>query len=472
MRSIPPLALLVSVALIVSGCTSNPPLRGSIAVNDLTRVRGAPAVAWPSDTQAHPSTAIAEPLTVRRAVEIAFVRSPAVGELYAELGLSQAEVLASSRLPNPTFGYVGLSAGSGGPSQITRSISLGFTDLLMMPSRSRIASANFDTTRQRVAGRLLDLQAKVESVWYDYVAALQSEQMRAAAARAASASAEYAKRLNAAGNIRPRALALELAAASEAQIAAARAHAEVARSRAAFARVVGLSTRDDWQVARGLPALPASSELPANLADQALTARLDVLAARREVDTFESGLRLTRWWRWLGNFEIGYERESETDGSHLRGPTFSLGIPLFNQNQSGVLHAQAELDRSRARLAELELGVRNEIALGLDRLATTREVAESYRAALVPQREAMTSRTLEEVSFMLSGAFELLQAKREQFEAYQEYVDAVRDYWLARVELRRASGGKLVDDDAASTTLLELGETVPSPMAEMPGERK
>jgi cobalt-zinc-cadmium efflux system outer membrane protein len=472
MRSVPPLALLVSVALIASGCASNPSVRGSNEVNELTRVRGAPPAAWTSDTRANPSTGFPEPITVRRAVEIAFVRSPAVGQLYAELGLSQAEVLASSRLPNPTFGYVGLSAGSGEPSQITRSISLGFTDLLMMPARSRIASANFDATRQRVAGRLLDLQAKVESAWYDYVAALQSAQMRAAAARAASASAEYAKRLNAAGNIRPRALALELAASTEAQIAAARAHAEGERSRATFASLVGLSTRDDWQVAHGLPALPVSNASPADLVDHALTTRLDVVAARQEVNTFESALRLTRWWRWLGNFDVGYERESETDGSRLRGPTFSLGIPLFNQNQSGVLRAQAELERSRARLAELELSVRNEIALGLDRLATTREVADSYRTALVPQREAVTSRTLEEVSFMLSGAFELLQSKREQFEAYQEYVDAVRDYWLARVELRHASGGKLADDDAASTQLLELGDTAPSSMGEMQGEQK
>lgn len=472
MRSVPPLALLVSVALIAGGCASNPSSRGSNEVNDLTRARGAPAATWPSETNAKPSTGIAEPLTVGRAVEIAFVRSPAISELYAELGISRAEVLDASRVPNPAFGYVGLSAGGSGPSQITRSISLGFTDLLMMPGRSRIASANFETTRQRVAGRLLDLQAKVESAWYEYVAALQSAQMRAAAARAAYASAEYAQRLNAAGNIRPRALAIELAASSEAQIASARARAGVARSRATFAGLVGLSTRDDWQLVHGLPELPVSNALPPDLADQALSTRLDVLAARREVDTFESALRLTRWWRWLGNFEVGYERESDTEGSRLRGPTFSLGIPLFNQNQSGVLRAQAELERSRARLVELELGVRNEVALGLDRLATTREVAESYRTALVPQREAVTSRTLEEASFMLAGAFELLQAKREQFEAYQEYVDAVRDYWLARVELRRAAGGKLADDDVASTKLLELGVTAPSPMDEMQGEQK
>jgi cobalt-zinc-cadmium efflux system outer membrane protein len=44
---------------------------------------------------------------------------------------------------------------------------------------------------------------------------------------------------------------------------------------------------------------------------------------------------------------------------------------------------------------------------------------------------------------MLAGAFELLAARREQYEAYLEYIAAVRDYWLARTELRHASGGVL-----------------------------
>ena len=47
---------------------------------------------------------------------------------------------------------------------------------------------------------------------------------------------------------------------------------------------------------------------------------------------------------------------------------------------------------------------------------------------------------------MLTDAFEALQAKREQYEAYQEYIAAVRDYWLARVQLRLAVGGDLADD--------------------------
>ena len=479
MRSVPILALaMAGAALLISGC-ANTRVQNSDAVNDLIISRGAPAATWPDATgKATPASdaelvaaKTREPITATSAVEIAFLRSPTIRERYAELGISQADVLEASQIPNPTFAYVGLD-GSGGVSQITRSVSMSFADLLFIPARMRVANANFEGTRNRIAASLLELQGEVESSWYEYVAALQSAQMREAAARAAEASAEYARRLSAVGNLPPRALALELAASSEARIGAARAKSEVSRARAKLAAMLGLSTRDPWQVAPGLPAIPKTPQSQEALVNEAATSRLDVLGARHEVTALESALKLTRWWRWLGDFEIGYERETETDGARLSGPTFSLGIPIFNQNRSGVLRAEAELERARARLDALELAVRNDIALGLDRLATAREIAEAYRAALVPQREAVTQRTLEEVNFMLSGAFEALQAKREQYEAYQEYVEAVRDYWLARVQLRLAVGGKLADDDAVSAEKLDLEQLAPKASRDLNGETK
>ena len=44
---------------------------------------------------------------------------------------------------------------------------------------------------------------------------------------------------------------------------------------------------------------------------------------------------------------------------------------------------------------------------------------------------------------MLVGVFELLQARRTQLDAFQAYLEAVRDYWVARTDLRRSVGGAL-----------------------------
>jgi len=437
------------LALVLAGCAGVPRDRGAAAVNERLKARGgSPAHFEPAAKSTAPAT-----LSVDDAVTLAFERSPAIRELYAELGVSAADVIEARTPANPTLGYARLVDGDA--TRVTRSASLNLAELLLMPARSRLAGAGLESARDRVASRLLALEHDVRAAWYDAVSTTQRSDVAALAARAADASAEYARRLDAAGNITPRALAQELAAAANGGIDAARARAEALRSRAELATLIGLSTRDDWRVATRLPAMPAEEAAPVDVVERALATRLDLTAARREADAVEAALSTARAWRWLGEFEVGYEREDEPDGARLRGPTFALKLPLFGFNRAGVLRAEAARDAARARRDALELAIRNDAALALDRMATARGIVEAYRDALVPQREAASARTLEEVNFMLSGAFELLATRREQFAAYREYIDAVRDYWLARVDLERALGANLPGDAATATLDLD-----------------
>jgi hypothetical protein len=69
--------------------------------------------------------------------------------------------------------------------------------------------------------------------------------------------------------------------------------------------------------------------------------------------------------------------------------------------------------------------------------------AQGYRENLVPQREEIVERTQEQVSYMLEGQFELLLVKQQEYDAYEGYLEAVRDYWLARADLAREVGTSL-----------------------------
>lgn len=456
MRSSLP-ALAVTSALFLAGCVSVPRDRGARVVDEMLAERGSPAAGWKSDSDAPPP---AEALTLSQATRLAFVRSPAIREQYAELGIATADLREAAQLPDIGIGYSRLA--SGGQAQVTRSVSLVFSELLLRHSRVSLADANYSMTRDRVATRLLELESDVGASWFEYVAARQSAEVARIAARAARASAGYARRLHTAGNLPPRALAQEMAAASSAEISAARAEAQAQMARARFASLVGLSVRDAWQVPSRLPALPARDEVPANLAERAFAARTDLAAAQRETEALGQAFRAARAWRWLGDFEIGYERETETDGARLKGPVLHLTLPLFHWNRAGVLRARSMLEAARARRAALELGLRNDLSLGEDRLTTARRVTEAYRDALVPQREAIYERTQEEVNFMLAGAFEALAARREQFAAYQEYLDATRDYWLAWLDLRRVSGGALAAPGDTSPLEVEAAATEPA----------
>lgn len=476
----PPLAVALAAMSLV-GCATVPRDRDIGKVNETLAARSRPAPAWPNpeaqagELDARVAKLIEEPLSTERAVELAFLRNVEIQKAYAELGFAQADILGASRIGNPTLGYIGLKPSDGGAGKITRSVSMSFTDLLLLRAGTRLARGEVERVRSSIGASLLDLAAHVEAAWYDYVTAQQVAEMRAAVARATDATAEFAQRLRDAGNIKPRDLALESAAAGEARVAASRASAESIRARATLAQLMGISTREQWRTATRLPAPRTADDSAEALTAQALDARLDLTAARREVAILEDGLGITRHWRWLGAVDVGYEKESESDGSRLRGPSLAVQVPLFNQNQAGVLRAQAALEGARARLAGLDLAVRNDVAAGLDRLATARQITDSYRTALLPQREAVVDRTQEEFNYMLIGAFELVQAKREQFNAYQEYLEAVREYWLARTELKRAVGGHLPGDDEPTPSTIGV-EDVLEPqtedmqdMASMPG---
>ena len=165
----------------------------------------------------------------------------------------------------------------------------------------------------------------------------------------------------------------------------------------------------------------------------------------------EDALAVTRRWRWLGRVEFGYEHEHEAGGGSIQGPTLAIELPIFNQGQDAIARAQATLQEARAMLANLTLQVQNGVRADAHSVQQAREVAERYRSELVPQREAIVARTQEEVNFMLKGVFELIAAKQAEYDAYQGYLEALRDFGIERARLRAAVGGKLPDEAAPAT---------------------
>ena len=62
---------------------------------------------------------------------------------------------------------------------------------------------------------------------------------------------------------------------------------------------------------------------------------------------------------------------------------------------------------------------------------------------MVPLRERFVALSQEQYDAMLIGVYQLLQAKQAELDTYREYIEAVRDYWIAWTELERAVGGRL-----------------------------
>jgi cobalt-zinc-cadmium efflux system outer membrane protein len=72
-----------------------------------------------------------------------------------------------------------------------------------------------------------------------------------------------------------------------------------------------------------------------------------------------------------------------------------------------------------------------------------RAQAQQQIKVVIPLRHQIVEQSQLEFNAMQIGVFELLQAKQSEIDAGREYVESLRDYWLARTELEKALGGRL-----------------------------
>ena len=454
--SIRRMGLSLALSALLIGCAGLPD-RGHQEVAATLKARGTDAsqVGDAAAAKALLAELAGKPLGAADVVRIALVNNPGLRAQYAELGIAAAEVYDAGRLSNPTLSAsVLFPHGSGEGNETTFGLAQAFTDLLLIGARTRFAEGEYERAKLLAVSSVLELAADAESGYYRLVSAQQVARMRQEIARAAGASADLAQRFFDAGNITRLELARERAAASQARLDHLESQNQVAAARADLAQVLGVRSAD-WRVLERLGLPTVGEDELASLMIRAEQSRLDLAASRKQVALFADALGVSRRFRFLGDVEIGVETV-HSEGRRFTGPTLALQLPLFNQGKGAVARSRAQLEQADAELAALEV----EIAAGIRRthaeLESARARVEHYRTALIPQREEIVARTQEQVNYMLVGQFELLLAKQEEYDAYQGYLEAVRDYWVARTELTRQVGAPLPSSAQIGTDTIDV----------------
>ena len=445
-RTSKPGVAVTVTALILSGCAAVPGDLGRSDVDEMVAKRGQEAAAAVSAEASAELLAslTAVPLTPESAIRIALINNPHLAATYATLGFGAADVYQAGRIRNPVFSASVLN--SSVPfekDQITFGLVASFTDLITLSARKRLSAGAFSVLKQSIGNEVLRVAADAEGNYFRYVGAQQVAALRAQTARAAGLSASLAERYHHAGNLSKRELALESAAASEARLLALSAQADEFAARTALATVLGLSVGDVWQAPAQLD-LPLSGEADlGTLLGRAHESRLDLAAAHARADILADRLGVVNWTRWLGELEVGVEREREKEGGYLTGPTASWELPIFNQHEDALLRANADLQIAIFDVRRITMEVDNSVRLAHTALLNARARVQEYRGVLLPQRVEAVAQAQKEVSFMLIGVFELISLKQDEYDAYQGYLESIRDYWLRRVELSLAVGNAL-----------------------------
>ena len=115
----------------------------------------------------------------------------------------------------------------------------------------------------------------------------------------------------------------------------------------------------------------------------------------------------------------------------------------ISEAEAEAARLEAQLRRSQKRLTAQAIEIRSEVRSLRNRLIMQRNLIDHFRRTVLPLRERIVELTLKNYNYMLSGAFDLIMAKQQEFEGYQNYLEAVRDYWIIRADMQRSLGGSL-----------------------------
>jgi cobalt-zinc-cadmium efflux system outer membrane protein len=363
---------------------------------------------------------------------------------YEEIGVSQADLVQAGLLQNPVFSGQVRWSDSGGKPNVELGLAQNFLSLLFAPARVQVATAKFEATKARVAAEVLDLAAETREAFLTYAASMQLAEVLRRGAQGAQVSVDLSKRMLDAGNVSDLAHAREQAAYESTRIELARAEAEAASAREKVTRLMGLAGAEaSWRGVARLPDLPIERLPFDRLEALAIERNMRLAAAKAEAQSLAQSLGYVRSFAWLGDVEIGIDTEKEPAGDRLTGPSIRVPLPIFSTGAPERARAAAELRQAEQRLLQQAIDLRSQVREQREKLIRTRALAEQYAKVVIPLQRRIVGLGLQQYNYMLIGVFDVLAAKQNEIAADRAYVEAVRDYWIARTELDRALGGAL-----------------------------
>lgn len=393
-------------------------------------------------------------LTADDAVQVALVNNGTLQAEYEEIGIAQADLAQAALVSNPALDVtVGFPDHPEAPTVLGGSLVQDFLDVLVRPLRKKVGAAQLEQTKLRVGDEMLRFAARTKTSFYTLQARQQLVARLELILEINRTAAEFARRQHEAGNIGDLDLVNQEIAYDQARADLALAQAQVRSDREALNRLMGLWGPDtEWKVAHQLPEIP-DHEVPLDrLESRAMETRLDVEAARWGVDLVGRALALKKGTRYFPvgiNVGVWTEREPEADHVRVTGPSLALQLPIFDTGRASIARLEAEYQRSQRLLEAMAVDARSEVREARDLMIAARDLAEYHREVLLPKRVQILDLTLRHYNMMLKGAYDLLLAKQSEVATERAYIEAWRDYWIARTELERALGERLPADTPA-----------------------
>lgn len=418
---------MVAMALTLAGCTT--------VDWSAERHQALTVAAAPTDRELDVAVLLAAPLTRDDALRIAMVQSPEMLRLWAIHESELRSAAMGGRLANPSFSYERLRSAEG--LDIERWVSLGVLDVLTLPQRRRVAAADVEAGRVRLASDIVHRLTAVRRAWVEAVAAGEKRRYAERVLASAEASAELAVRMESAGNFNVLERARQQSYEADARSRLIQSRQQELAARETLLRLLGLNAEQAQRLTlpARLPTLPAAPMAALEVSRTINATRLDLRLADAKWRGAAAAQGLTRVTS-LTDVSLAL-REQDT-----RGFEVEISLPVFD---AGDLQRAAASARVRAAVAQLEqtaLVASSDLRVGYAAYRSAYDDALHHRDVLVPLRRSISEETLLRYNGMLIGVFELLADAREQVDTVIAAIEANERFWLAEAELQASLLGR------------------------------
>ena len=386
---------------------------------------------------------VAPEWTLSDALRTAFENSPVLRGREAQRQEVASRLVGAKTYPhNPEVSLEFADRSGPGGSTIDRSLSISQEFELAGQRRRRLAVADQELAAAETVlvhqRRLLAFQ--VESAFAESVLARELLGVATADAELAQEVLAFSRRRLERGAATQIEVNLAQASAGRAERSLRRARADYSSVRSRLAQIAGANPQAPPEPAGDL-LVPDTDPLPLNdLLALAFKLRGDLLAASQMEKAAEASIHLAIAESKPNLvFESFFQQEEETDD--IFGATISLTVPLFDRNQGRIAGSRATRERLRHEQDALRLAVEQEVIAAFNSLQAARAAAEHLRDQVLGTLDENVELVQRSFEAGRIGATEVVTLRREFVASRREYIEAMADAWLARIELDLATGG-------------------------------
>lgn len=417
---------------------------------------------------------LADGLTTEEGLQLALLNNPKLQAGFLRIGISRAAVVQSGLFSNPSLALSLRFPDEGGLANFEVSLAQNIAELWQIRPRVRAAERDLDQT-------ILILAREASLAAFDthsaYVRAVQTGRQWELARENLSIAEQLVELAGArrdAGSGTEVDVNLSRAERAALDVTSRTSWVAAVEAKATLAKILGVTTPPaELQLLDALPEAIDLSFTPEQLVETARAHRLDLKAAEAVTQAAEARVTYERS-RFLRTVELGLSMQRDERRSrggrnwlaetayasgqagaltppslqprdpqstdYLTGPTFSMELPLFDQNQAQVARAEFELLQARYWRDAMDREIVQESWAIHARAKTAFETAGFMRDELLPLRENGLRLAREAYRVGSTTLLTVLDAQRRLLEARAGYVDVQAAAGVARIDLERIAG--------------------------------